>query len=78
MKDDIYQRSLALHKKLKGKIALQPKMHIASKEDLSLLYTPGVAEASRVAAEDPEQSFEVNSRGNWVAVVSVLCELVST
>ncbi len=62
--------ALRLHKKLRGKIALQPKKWIKNHTDLSLLYTPGVGEVSRAVAADPEKSFELNSRANWVAVVS--------
>ena len=67
---DIYQESLALHKKLKGKIALAPKAHIETRHDLSLMYTPGVAEVCREIAKDKEKMWEYTSRRNWVAVVT--------
>ena len=41
---DIYKESVKLHEKLKGKIDIANKMDVTSKEDLSLLYSPGVAE----------------------------------
>src|SRR5690606_16069485 len=43
---------------------------IKSRYDLSTLYTPGVAEISRIVAKDPKKSFELNARRNLVAVVS--------
>lgn len=67
---NISKKSLQLHKKLHGKIALAPKKKIKNRADLSLMYTPGVGEVARVIAESPSESFELNSRANWVAVVS--------
>ena len=43
---DIYQESVALHKKLKGKIEIKAKVAVKNKHDLSLVYTPGVAQVS--------------------------------
>ena len=45
--DDIYKQSLALHKKHKGKIEVKSKVPLTSRGELSLAYTPGVAEVSR-------------------------------
>jgi malate dehydrogenase (oxaloacetate-decarboxylating) len=67
---DIYKESVALHKKLQGKISLAPKKHIKTRHDLSLLYTPGVGQVSREIAKNPEKTWQLNSRRNWVAVVS--------
>lgn len=67
---DIQQESLAFHKKLKGKIALQVKSPIRTRNDLSLAYTPGVAAASRAIAKNPDTVWDYTSRGNWVAVIS--------
>lgn len=64
------ERSLELHKKLKGKIALLPKVEIRSREDLSWAYTPGVAAPCLEIAKDAEKVWDYTSRGNWVAVVS--------
>ncbi|MDP2656302.1 MAG: NADP-dependent malic enzyme [bacterium] len=67
---DIREESLALHKKLKGKISLGVKTSITSRHDLSLAYTPGVAAVCQEIANDISKVWEYTSRGNWVAVVT--------
>lgn len=67
---DIYEESLAFHKKHKGKIKIQPVVIIKTKHDLSLAYTPGVAEPSRQIAKDPSLSYDLTWRGRTVAVIS--------
>ncbi len=67
---DIYQESLEFHKKNRGKISIASKVPLNNRHDLSLAYTPGVAEASREIARNPDSIWEVTSRGNWVAVVT--------
>lgn len=67
---NINEQSLELHKQLKGKIALAPKAHIEKREDLALLYSPGVAAPCVEIAQDTSKVWEYTSRGNWVAVVS--------
>lgn len=67
---DIYEESLEFHKKLGGKIALAPKAKINDRHDLSLAYTPGVAEPCRVIAKNPEAIWDYTSRRNWVAVIT--------
>ncbi len=67
---DYNQRSLELHRKLKGKLSIALKMEIEDKDTLSLLYTPGVAEPCRKIREDPEQVYEYTAKGNLVAVVT--------
>lgn len=67
---DIFEESLEFHKKLKGKIALASKVSIKNRHDLSLAYTPGVAEACREIAKNPEALWDVGSRSNWVAVIT--------
>jgi malate dehydrogenase (oxaloacetate-decarboxylating) len=67
---DISARALELHKKYKGKIALQPKISVTSREELSLAYTPGVGAVSDAIAHDAQSVWEYTSRGNWVAVVT--------
>ena len=66
----IQERALILHKKLAGKIEVVSKAELNSPDDLSLLYTPGVAEPCKVIAENPDASFDYTGRGNMVAVVS--------
>ncbi|NJE60665.1 NADP-dependent malic enzyme [Thermococcus sp. 21S7] len=52
-----------------GKIEVIPKVPL-TRETLPLAYTPGVAEASRAIAEEPEKAFEYTNRGNMIAVIS--------
>ena len=64
------EESLKLHAKLKGKLEVVPKVKIENKEDLSLAYTPGVAEPCLVINKDYDKSFELTGRGNLVAVIT--------
>lgn len=68
--ENIYKEALKIHKKYKGKIKITPVSPIKNKHDLSLLYTPGVAEASRQIAKDKKLSFDLTWRGRVVAVIS--------
>ena len=67
---DINQKALALHYELKGKLEVVSRKSIETNEDLSLLYTPGVAEPCRVIADHYEESFSLTRRNNLVAVVT--------
>lgn len=67
---DVYEESLQLHKKLEGKLKISSKEGIKSKKDLSLLYTPGVAQPCREIAEKPNKVFDYTGKGNLVAVIS--------
>ncbi len=67
---EVYKKSLELHKKHRGKIAVVSKVPLRDKNDLSLAYSPGVAEASRQIAKNPKKVFEYTSKSNMVAVVS--------
>lgn len=67
---DVYERSLNLHKKLKGKLRISSKKSINTKEDLSLLYTPGVAESSKEIFRSPSSVYDYTGKSNLVAVVS--------
>jgi malate dehydrogenase (oxaloacetate-decarboxylating)(NADP+) len=53
-----------------GKIAVVPTKPVGTQWDLSLAYSPGVAEPCRLIAEDPEEAFRYTARANLVAVVS--------
>jgi len=68
--ENIYKEALKVHKKYKGKIKITPVSPIKNKHDLSLLYTPGVAEASRQIVKDKKLSFDLTWRGRVVAVIS--------
>ena len=67
---DIAEEALAQHAAWKGKLAFNPKMDIATRHDLAVAYTPGVAEPCKVIAENPEAAYEYTIKGNTVAVVS--------
>ncbi|PIR71507.1 MAG: NAD-dependent malic enzyme [Candidatus Nealsonbacteria bacterium CG_4_10_14_0_2_um_filter_37_10] len=62
-------KALNLHKKLKGKIEIRPKIRV-SKRNLHLVYTPGVAEVAKEISRNPAKSFEYTSRGNNVAIIT--------
>jgi len=67
---DYAQESLKLHYQWKGKLDIVPKMAVASKMDLSLAYTPGVAQPCLEIQKDVEKSYELTGRWNTVAVVT--------
>lgn len=64
------QESLELHRKLKGKLDIVSRLPITNKTDLSLAYTPGVAQPCVEIHRNPEESYELTGRGNFVAVVT--------
>lgn len=68
--DDIYKQSVDHHRKAKGKIALAGKTPLTTREDLALCYTPGVAGPCKEIAANPEASWELTSRREWVAVIT--------
>jgi malate dehydrogenase (oxaloacetate-decarboxylating) len=63
-------RSLALHEKLHGKIEVISRAKAETADDLSVLYTPGVAEPCRAIQADYQKSWELTRRGNLVAVIT--------
>ncbi len=67
---DIRQQSLKEHYKWKGKIEVVSRVHVNSREDLSLAYTPGVAEPCLEIQKDYNKSFELTRRSNLVAVIT--------
>lgn len=67
---DYAQESLELHRKLKGKLDIVSRLPITNKTDLSLAYTPGVAQPCVEIHSNPEESYELTGRGNLVAVVT--------
>ena len=67
---DIYKESVELHDKLQGKIDISNKMEVSSKEDLSLLYSPGVAEPCLEIQRDPERAYDLTIKNNTIAVVT--------
>ena len=67
---NINEESLKLHYELGGKIEVVSRKKINTKDDLSLLYTPGVAEACREIHKDYDKSFALTRRNNLVAVIT--------
>ncbi len=67
---DVYSRSVELHRKYKGKLGVTPIVEVKDKVDLSLVYTPGVAQVCREIVRDKNESFELTMRGRSVAVIS--------
>lgn len=67
---DYKKLSLALHKKTKGKLEIKSKVSVKTKKDLSVAYTPGVAEICRLIAKNPQAVFTHTIKANTVAVVT--------
>lgn len=64
------EKALMLHEQWNGKIETTAKSKVNSREDLSLAYTPGVAEPCKVIAKDKEAAYKYTIKSNTVAVVS--------
>lgn len=67
---NVYEKSLKLHEEKKGKIEIISKIIINNKNDLSLAYSPGVAEPCREIIKDKNNAYKYTSKGNIVAVIS--------
>lgn len=67
---NIYKEALEMHKKNVGKIDIISKVKINNEHDLSLAYSPGVAEPCRIIAKNPAELNTYTARGNMIAVVS--------
>ena len=70
MENDIYKKSLKLHENNNGKLETKSKIKLNSKEILSLAYSPGVAEVSKVIANDPDLAKKYTLKKNTVAIIS--------
>ncbi len=64
------EESLKLHYSWQGKLDIVPKMKVENKDDLSLAYTPGVAQPCIEIQKDPDLSYSLTGRGNTVAVIT--------
>ena len=67
---DYQAESLRVHLRYKGKLEVISKVKIEDKDDLSIAYTPGVAEPCQKIAEDKNKAFRYTIKGHTVAVVS--------
>ncbi len=66
----IYDESLKLHEQYKGKLKVESKVPCEDAHDLSIAYTPGVAQPCLEINKNPEDSYRYTNRGNTVAVVT--------
>ncbi|CVK20920.1 NAD-dependent malic enzyme [Sporomusa sphaeroides DSM 2875] len=67
---DIREEALNAHKEHQGKLQVASKMPLKNMHDLSIAYTPGVAEPCKEIALNKDLSFEYTCRGNMIAVIS--------
>ena len=67
---DYAKEALKMHREWKGKLSVVPKMSIKDKNDLSIAYTPGVAQPCLEIQKDKDLSYELTGRWNTVAVVT--------
>src|SRR3989338_10969018 len=64
------EESLRIHKEKKGKLAMVSKVPLATRDDLSVAYTPGVAAVSSAIAKEKSLVYEYTGKGNTVAIVT--------
>ncbi|MFP6581223.1 MAG: NADP-dependent malic enzyme [Candidatus Hydrogenedentota bacterium] len=67
---DYFAKSLELHRKTQGKLAVQSKFPLKSQDDLSMAYTPGVAAVCESIRDDISEAYPLTMKGNSVAVLS--------
>lgn len=68
--DEIYQEALTLHARHKGKLEIRSKVPLKTKHDLSLAYTPGVAEVCREITRDRNLAYKYTLKANTIAIVT--------
>ncbi|MGA9225379.1 MAG: malic enzyme-like NAD(P)-binding protein [Mesobacillus sp.] len=68
--ENLQKESLLLHEKFKGKLSVDVKMPLNNMKDLSLAYSPGVAEPCKQIHAHPEKVYDYTIKGNLIAVVS--------
>lgn len=67
---DVYEDSLKLHKRSRGKIRVIPAIDVRTTDDLSLVYSPGVAAPCKAIEADPDMAYEYTIKNNTVAIVT--------
>jgi malate dehydrogenase (oxaloacetate-decarboxylating) len=67
---NLREKSLLVHQQAKGKLRVDVKVRVENKDDLSVIYSPGVAEPCKVIHANPDLIYEYTMKGNFVAVVS--------
>lgn len=68
--EEVYKKSVELHEKMQGKIEMVNKIPVDTKEKLSLVYSPGVAQPCLDIEKDPERAYDLTIKGNTIAVVT--------
>lgn len=68
--NEIYEESLALHQENQGKLGIRSKVPLKTRHDLSLAYTPGVAEVCRQIARDKNLAYRYTLKANTIAIVT--------
>ncbi len=69
-RERLFREALELHKKHRGKLSVESRIPVETMKDLSLVYTPGVAEPCREIERNPDAIYDVTSKWNMVAVVT--------
>ncbi|MBP5198518.1 MAG: NADP-dependent malic enzyme [Lachnospiraceae bacterium] len=64
------EKALKMHEEWNGKLSVEAKAPVKSREDLAIAYTPGVAEPCKVIAENKEEAYKYTWKSNTIAVVS--------
>ncbi|MBU1198073.1 NAD-dependent malic enzyme [Candidatus Micrarchaeota archaeon] len=68
--EDIMQKALVFHRKYKGKIGIRSKVPLKTLKDLSMAYTPGVAQPSLAITTNPSDIYKYTSKGHLIAIVT--------
>lgn len=67
---DYFSESLKLHERIRGKLETVTRVAVNTRDDLSLAYSPGVAEPCRAITKDPSLADKLTLKGRTVAVIS--------
>lgn len=67
---DIYEESMMLHKQLRGKIRVNPKIDLHDQHELALVYSPGVAAPCKAIEANPQLAYDYTIKGNTIAIVT--------
>ena len=68
--EEVYKKSVELHEEMQGKIEMVNKIPVDSKEKLSLVYSPGVAQPCLEIEKNPDRAYDLTIKGNTIAVVT--------
>lgn len=68
--EEVYQKSLDLHRQMQGKIEITNKIEVDTQEKLSLVYSPGVAQPCLEIEKNPETAYDYTMKGNTIAIVT--------